>query len=584
MSRRARLYALSLVGALASLPSLAAPRVTVVYVGLDPAARVAAGAFEAATERAAVGAGRFQWVPPADATSPSMAKLRQAKLEEAQAALAKGQAALDALDNALADVAFNEALDAGAELDSSRGFAVVLDALSRKAGNHATAGELAASKHTLERLFALDAKAELNPALFPPEILKYSEALRRTMANAKGTLIVRSEPAGANVWVDGQPRGQAPMTLEGLASGQHAVVVALGGRAPEHLELEAGETLVSLKPAELGAAYTKPLELLSKDPVSKNRDVVLRGLAKTLKVEQVVGIFVKKSIKPGSYDVTALRLDGKDGHNLSYAQEVVESNRVGPFMQLLFMRDDLRRGGPVGHFDGASSGVDGKLVAGLALLGTAAAATAVGTVMGVQAGNKHRQFLMTPQASRESALYQTDGRTFALVADVTLIGAAVTAVAGGVLTVLGATSNSAPPPEPTKPQNRRSAAKAVQPKVDETARKRQEAADRARLEEERQKAEDERRKEEERRADEERLKAREEADAERAAVLKNKKLTPAERKKEEERRKAEDARRKLEDEEAERRRLEDERKRRDDARQRQEEADRKKMDEDLRNH
>lgn len=45
---------------------------------------------------------------------------------------------------------------------------------------------------------------------------------------AKGTLAVTTTPAGANVVIDGQQRGQAPMTIE-LAAGEHVLQVALDG-------------------------------------------------------------------------------------------------------------------------------------------------------------------------------------------------------------------------------------------------------------------------------------------------------------------------------------------------------------------
>ena len=41
-----------------------------------------------------------------------------------------------------------------------------------------------------------------------------------------GQLMVRSEPSGARITVDGTPRGQAPLTLEGLTPGNHTVVLA----------------------------------------------------------------------------------------------------------------------------------------------------------------------------------------------------------------------------------------------------------------------------------------------------------------------------------------------------------------------
>ena len=58
-----------------------------------------------------------------------------------------------------------------------------------------------------------------------------------------GTLEVRSEPSGARVTVDGQPRGTTPATLRDLTAGDHTVVVEAGGRkATQTVKIDAGST------------------------------------------------------------------------------------------------------------------------------------------------------------------------------------------------------------------------------------------------------------------------------------------------------------------------------------------------------
>ena len=44
----------------------------------------------------------------------------------------------------------------------------------------------------------------------------------------KGALQIATEPAGARVWVDGEARGQAPITISNLNGGDHAVTVRSG--------------------------------------------------------------------------------------------------------------------------------------------------------------------------------------------------------------------------------------------------------------------------------------------------------------------------------------------------------------------
>ena len=58
-----------------------------------------------------------------------------------------------------------------------------------------------------------------------------------------GQLTVRSEPSGARVTVDGTPRGQTPLTLDGLMPGDHSVVLANDVSSVTHaVTIEAGAT------------------------------------------------------------------------------------------------------------------------------------------------------------------------------------------------------------------------------------------------------------------------------------------------------------------------------------------------------
>lgn len=58
-----------------------------------------------------------------------------------------------------------------------------------------------------------------------------------------GGLEIRSDPVGARVLVDGQPRGTTPAALKDLPPGDHEVVLELGGRkVTQMVRIDAGVT------------------------------------------------------------------------------------------------------------------------------------------------------------------------------------------------------------------------------------------------------------------------------------------------------------------------------------------------------
>ena len=61
------------------------------------------------------------------------------------------------------------------------------------------------------------------------------------LAPAMGALEVDSEPAGATVWIDGEQKGLAPITMDSACAGTHTIEFrGASGRAVERVVLEAG--------------------------------------------------------------------------------------------------------------------------------------------------------------------------------------------------------------------------------------------------------------------------------------------------------------------------------------------------------
>jgi hypothetical protein len=77
-------------------------------------------------------------------------------------------------------------------------------------------------------------------------------------ASLLGELQVRTEPAGAQVTVDGHSYGKSPLTVEGLAPGAHSVVLENElGSITQDVKIEAGTTASLVVP--MGAPKNAPV-------------------------------------------------------------------------------------------------------------------------------------------------------------------------------------------------------------------------------------------------------------------------------------------------------------------------------------
>jgi hypothetical protein len=102
---------------------------------------------------------------------------------------------------------------------------------------------------------------DFRPSGVPDHVRARFERLAATVEDRRvGTLRVGSRPGGAEVVVDGRPRGQTPLIVEGLADGVHALAV----RAPG---FEPAASLVSVR----GGAVATRLERLSPAPAPAPR-------------------------------------------------------------------------------------------------------------------------------------------------------------------------------------------------------------------------------------------------------------------------------------------------------------------------
>jgi hypothetical protein len=626
-----------------ALPPAAAPTLTVLVVPLDAAARAQLPQLTYQAEQAVESAGRFRLVRLSDALDAQGARERDAKAAEAAAAFQEGQKAYDELDTQKALQQFDKAAQLYEGSDLSRHYMEMSRARVMKIAAYVANGDNKAFVKELKEVLARNPRAEFSSNFFPPDELALVEKTRRSIqGEATRTLEVKTGEVSAQVFVDGQFHGASPTTLSGLTSAEHFVTAVAPGFALAQGRFR-GEAALTLQPLATEPRLREWVDRISSAPESADRDAALRELGTLAGTQQVLGLLVRGTPSAGAQDAIAIRLETSNGHNLGYAVAPLPlSGDAGnaalqTLLASVLLTDAPRgkEGRPVKHYAMAAPST-GRKTAGYVLLATGAALVAGGVYFGLEASSKADDFKKLPQTDPRAEKLRSDGKTYALVADVGILAGVVSAGAGTFLAFLGGGEDedsgapkprAAPPPprqetaptprpedtpaappatgkaqdKPTtpaatgKPEDKPAAAPATPPgkptaatRAEEEKRKREEEA--KRKEEERLKREEEERlkREEEARRKQEEDKRKEEERLKREGGDKRKQEEERLKREEEEKRRQEEEKRKREEEEKRKREEEAKRKREEEEKRKREEEEKKKRppldEDDLRNY
>jgi hypothetical protein len=124
------------------------------------------------------------------------------------------------------------------------------------------------------------------------EMAQFIEAPRQAAAVPTGQLQIRTEPSGARISVDGQPRGTSPATIDGLMPGVHKVAVEGPlGSITEAVTIQAGAVASLVVP--LNAAQGVPVSgwvaVSAPAEVQLYEDGRLLGSSRTERIMAAVG-------------------------------------------------------------------------------------------------------------------------------------------------------------------------------------------------------------------------------------------------------------------------------------------------------
>lgn len=129
----------------------------------------------------------------------------------------------------------------------------LIDALLLLGLAHASIGNQDEARATFQRAITLEPSRELDAVNYPPKMVSlFNEVRSAVRGQSMAQLVVQAAEPEAEVYVDGQPVGKAPVTVADLPPGEHYVLVrGQGGkRSFAKLTLGVGEREVYQAPLE----------------------------------------------------------------------------------------------------------------------------------------------------------------------------------------------------------------------------------------------------------------------------------------------------------------------------------------------
>lgn len=409
---------------------------------------------------------------------------------QADAALARGRAALDALELSPALESLAEAI-VGYEqaLAAMPDVAPLVRALALQGAAYALSGDAKNARRAFERAFVVDLGATLGSDAFPEEVTALFEETRARVEKAPtGTLTLYAAPPAAEVWIDGRFRGSAPISVDNLPAGRHYVRVVRDGYVsfgqPVEVKRRAEETVqATLRPTARFAEYDDLALRLRGGSTQAAAE-----LAGMLKVDQLLSVVAEAL--GDDVTITATLTDGVGGGTLAQGTKtfVTTSPRYRSDLELWLAQTfrkqqgaDAPASGTTGGGTASSGGgflpeapkeapTSGFTILGWVLTGGAVLPLGVGIGFGVASlvpwdaykneGKLFDQPSITNQLDDDREEVWNSFLVTSVIADVGYAVAAVMAAVGVTLLVLGANEEEAiedvlagapPPPLPSVP-------------------------------------------------------------------------------------------------------------------------------------
>ena len=208
------------------------------------------------------------------------------------------------------------------------------DAVAMYAASLQARGDVEEAKVATLDLLALAPTFELDRKKYPQEYI----ALRAQVATSRnaqlrGNVAVKTRPAGARVYVDGEFQGFTPFTLQTLPIGKHIVRLERPGfrihGAMVEVTPEDQELPVELTATPAYKAYDSLLDKLAAESLKEKGGPTITSVAKTLNLDRGIISQLKEINESGGTELTLALFDLRSGKRLAARRATFQGDEYG---------------------------------------------------------------------------------------------------------------------------------------------------------------------------------------------------------------------------------------------------------------
>jgi hypothetical protein len=208
------------------------------------------------------------------------------------------------------------------------------DAEAMYAATLQTRGDIEEAKIATLDLLSLAPTFELDRKKFPQDYL----ALRAQVATSRnaqlrGNINVKTRPAGARVFLDGDPQGHTPTQLQTLPIGKHLLRVErpgfkLHGQLVE-VTPEDSEVSIDLTPTAAYKAFDGVLDKLANEARGEKGGPTMTSIGKTLSLDRGIIVVLKEINESGGVEMHCGLFDLRNGKRLAAKKSNFQGDEYG---------------------------------------------------------------------------------------------------------------------------------------------------------------------------------------------------------------------------------------------------------------